>query len=65
MDMQQILRQLDCTFAANTLRAYRADFIDFEIWFKSQQLTPARIFSACGANFFGGLQRVFNKKESD
>jgi len=30
MDIQQILKQLDGAFAAITLCAHRADFIDFE-----------------------------------
>lgn len=55
MDIQQILKQLDGAFAANTLRAYRADFNDFDRWCKSQQLTPEHITSAEVADYIAWM----------
>ncbi len=45
MDIQHLLKQLEGAFAENTLRAYLADFNDFDVWCKSQQLTPEHITS--------------------
>jgi len=51
MDIQDLLKQLEGAFAENTLRAYRADFNDFDRWCKSQQLTPEHIISAEVADY--------------
>ena len=55
MDIQHMLKQLEGAFAENTLRAYRADFNDFDRWCKSQQLAPKHITSAEVADYIAWM----------
>ena len=55
MDIQHMLKQLEGAFAENTLRAYRADFNDFDRWCKSQQLAPKHITSAEVADYISWM----------